>query len=211
MAKLTCQGDLNEAFERLVQLDGRLSPHLANSTDITLRHYPAGLAGLLRIIIGQQVSVASARAIWQRFEAGFPDCKGLEEAGEDDLRACGLSAPKIRTVMRIVGAIRDGFDIDGLAAMDPGAARKALLSLHGVGPWTADIYLLFCLGEQDIFPAGDLALQVAAQHLLGLKERPSEKTMAELAQTHWSPERSAAAHLLWAIYRQLKQGREGVL
>ncbi|WP_319412841.1 DNA-3-methyladenine glycosylase 2 family protein [uncultured Cohaesibacter sp.] len=213
MTILHCQQDLDASLRRLVERDPRLAPFVEQCTPISLRRQPAGLEGLLQIILAQQVSVASARAIWQKFTKRFPACDVdmLKEAGEEDLRLCGLSRPKIRTVLHIMDAIRGGFDLDGLAASEPGLVRAALVSLHGVGPWTADVYLLFCLGVADIFPAGDLALQVAVADALELEARPSEKQLAGMAAQVWSPERGAAAHLFWAHYRQMKEGREGVV
>ncbi|SNY90830.1 DNA-3-methyladenine glycosylase II [Cohaesibacter sp. ES.047] len=213
MKRLTCQADLDASLERLQVLDPRLVPHVAACQPIALRQRPAGLAGLIQIVLAQQVSVASAQAIWSRFEAAFPGCEvdALASADEEALRACSLSRPKIKTVMKLAGAIRAGFDLDGLADLPEDEAHKKLVGLHGIGPWTAEIYLLFCLGSADVFPAGDLALQVAVAHVLGLDQRPSEKQLANLASELWSPERGAAAHLFWAIYRDLKAGRDGVL
>ncbi len=210
---LQCQADLDASLLLLVQLDPRLAPYLAQCEPIALRRQSAGLEGLLQIILAQQVSVASARAIWQRFKAQFPGCDVglLAQAREEDLRACTLSRPKIKTVQRIVEAITDGFDLDALATKEPTEIRCALISLHGVGPWTADVYMLFCLGLADVFPAGDLALQVSVASALELEDRPSEKALAAMAEAQWAPERGAAAHLFWALYRQIKKGREGVL
>ena len=213
MSYLHCQADLDASLLRLVALDARLVPLLEQCEPIALRRQPAGLEGLLQIILAQQVSVASARAIWQKFTTRFPggDVQLLADASEEDLRSCTLSRPKIKTVQRIIEAIKGGFDLDALAKQDPSEIRRALISLHGVGPWTADVYLLFCLGQADIFPAGDLALQVSVASALGLDDRPGEKALAAMAEALWAPERGAAAHLFWAFYRQIKKGREGVL
>jgi DNA-3-methyladenine glycosylase II len=210
---LHSQKDLDASLARLVALDPRLAGLVAPCGAIALRRQPAGLEGLLQIILAQQVSVASARAIWQKFTDRFPRCdtRLLMKASEEDLRACTLSRPKIRTVMRIMATIRDGFDLDGLADEEPEAIRRSLIALHGVGPWTADVYLLFCLGRADVFPAGDLALQVAVADALELDGRPAEKQLAAMAKEHWAPERGAAAHLFWAHYRVMKKGREGIL
>uniref|UniRef100_UPI003562F073 DNA-3-methyladenine glycosylase family protein n=1 Tax=Cohaesibacter celericrescens TaxID=2067669 RepID=UPI003562F073 len=164
-------------------------------------------------ILAQQVSVASARAIWQKFETRFPECDPAElaQVGEEGLRTCSLSRPKIKTVQSIAQSMLDGFDLNALGERNADHVKKALIGLHGVGPWTADVYLLFCLGEGDIFPAGDLALQVAVAHVSKMDVRPKEKALAALAQNLWAPERSAAAHLFWAIYRDLKSGRDGVI
>jgi DNA-3-methyladenine glycosylase II len=178
-----------------------------------LRQRQQGLPGLLAIVLAQQVSVASARAIWARFETAFPDCNPFEigKASDEDLRALSLSRPKVRTVRAILKAVTEGLDLMALADMSGEEAHVRLCQLHGVGPWTADIYLLFCLGHRDIFPAGDLALQVAVGKGLGLEKKPDAKELVILAKDHWAPERSAAAHLFWAFYHALKSGRDGVL
>jgi DNA-3-methyladenine glycosylase II len=120
-------------------------------------------------------------------------------ATEDDLRDCGLSRPKIRTLRAIAGACRDGFDLDHLATLPAEDAIRTMTTLHGVGPWTAEVYLLFCLGHADIFPAGDLALIVAVGDAFGHAERPSEKAVREIAAA-WSPWRGVAARLFWSYY-----------
>nr|WP_321455639.1 DNA-3-methyladenine glycosylase 2 family protein [uncultured Cohaesibacter sp.] len=211
--QLGSQKDLDASLARLAELDPTLAPYIERCGPIHLRRQPAGLQGLLQIILAQQVSVASARAIWQKFTARFPDCDVglLAQADEQDLSACTLSRPKIKTVMGIVAAIRTGFDPDSLWTAEPEVARQSLMALHGVGPWTADVYLLFCLGCSDVFPAGDLALQVAVADVLALEKRPSEKQTAAMAEQRWAPERGAAAHVFWAHYRLIKKGREGVI
>jgi DNA-3-methyladenine glycosylase II len=113
-------------------------------------------------------------------------------------------------VKAIAAAIAKGdIDLDAVASMDADAAHTALTALHGIGPWTADIYLLFCLGNADAWPAGDLALQEAARIAFGLKRRPDAKAMARLAEV-WRPWRGVAAHVLWAYYHVVKR-REGVM
>ena len=129
-------------------------------------------------------------------------------ARTDKLARLGLSKPKIRTVKEIGHAIsRKHIDLDAVAAMEADQAHAALTALHGIGPWTADIYLLFCLGNADAWPAGDLALQEAARLAFDLKQRPDAKAMAKLGEK-WRPWRGVAAHLLWAYYHVVKR-REG--
>jgi DNA-3-methyladenine glycosylase II len=124
------------------------------------------------------------------------------------LARIGLSAPKIRTLKAIARAVGDGaIDLPSLVDMSAEDAHQALTALHGIGPWTADIYLLFCLGHADAWPAGDLALQEATRLLLGLKTRPTVKEMGPLAEA-WRPWRGAAACALWAYYRVAKK-RDG--
>ncbi|NIA71141.1 DNA-3-methyladenine glycosylase 2 family protein [Pelagibius litoralis] len=162
-----------------------------------------GFAGLIRMIAGQQVSVQSARAIVTRLEErAMPlTAERFLLLGEDDLKAVGFSRPKMRYGRILAEEIAGGgLDIDGLAALDDAAAIAALTRIKGIGPWTAEIYLLFALGRPDILPVDDLALCVAAQHLKGLAERPDRKAMLTLGEP-WRPFRSAAARFLWHLYR----------
>ncbi len=171
---------------------------------------PDGFAGLASIVVSQQVSTASAKAIWGRLtEALDPlDHAAVLRARPARLARAGLSAPKIRTLKALAKAIDRGHvDLPALVDKSADEAHAALTSLHGIGPWTADIYLLFCLGHADAWPAGDLALQEATKLLLALKTRPTTKDMGPLAEA-WRPWRGAAACLLWTYYRAHKQ-RDG--
>ncbi len=171
-----------------------------------LRRREPGFAGLAAIIVSQQVSTASASAIFGRLEARIVPLEAaqLAEATEHDLRACGLSTPKIRALRAAAAAIVEGaLDLAGLAALDAEDAHKALVTVKGVGPWTADIFLLFCLGHPDAFPAGDLALQEAAKLALNLKRRPDAARLERIAE-RWRPLRGVAARMLWAYYRGVK-------
>ncbi len=186
-----------------------LDPRLAAIHDLCgeppLRLHGAGLEGLVWIIVSQQVSVASARAIWARTKSVFEPITAarLLAAPEEDFRAGGLSMPKIRTMRAVAQAIRDGFDLDGLAGLDADAAHAELVKLKGIGPWTADIYLMFCLGHADAFAAGDLALQEAARMLLDLERRPNAAELSTIAEA-WRPWRAVAARLLFAYYAHRK-------
>ena len=154
----------------------------------------------------------AAAAIWGRLSAAFDPFHhdAVRRARADRLGRLGLSAAKIKTLKDIAReVVAERLDLDVLAEEDADAAHATLIALHGIGPWTADIYLLFCLGHGDAWPAGDLAVQEAIQVGLGLKARPTVKQMAPLAEP-WRPLRGAAAHLWWAYYHVLK-GREGVL
>ncbi len=173
----------------------------------TLRRREPGFAGLAAIIVSQQLSVASADAIFGRLESRISplEASRLAEATEDDLRGCGLSAPKIRTLRALAHAVAEGgLDLAGLAALTAEDAHQALVAVKGVGPWTADIFLLFCLGHPDAFPAGDLALQEAARLALGLRRRPDAARLERIAE-RWRPWRGVAARMLWAYYRGVKQ------
>ena len=172
-----------------------------------LRRREPGFAGLAAIIVSQQVSTASAKAIFGRLEARIAPLEAarLAQATEDELRACGLSSPKIRALRALAAAIVEGgLDLSGLARLDAEEAHKALVAVKGVGPWTADIFLLFCLGHPDAFPAGDLALQEAARLALKLKRRPDAARLERIAE-RWRPWRGVAARMLWAYYRGVKE------
>src|ERR1700724_3331697 len=209
---LNTQADLDRAVHALVEQDPRLKPVLKLAAMPALRRREPGYAGLSAIVCGQQLSTASAAAIWARVSAAFDpfDHDTLRRARAERLGRLGLSAAKIKTlkgVARELAAGRLNFDV--LANEDADAAHNTLTSLHGIGPWTADVYLLFCLGHGDAWPAGDLAVQEAVKIGLRLKRRPTAKEMAPLAEP-WRPLRGAAAHLWWSYYRAIKK-REGVL
>ena len=197
------EAHLDAAIEALRENDTEtVERMLAVAGPPPLRKRPAGLPGLAWIVISQQVSAASAAAIHGRLETRFPDidAAALLRASDEDLRACGLSAPKMRTLRAIANAVDSGaLDLDALAAMDADAARAALTRVKGVGPWTADVYLLFCLGLPDVWPSGDLALQEAARMALRLRSRPDAKRLEKIGE-RWRPWRAAAARLLWAYY-----------
>ena len=199
-------------LDRLVALDPRLAAVRALTGTPEPRINAVGFPGIAKIVVGQQVSVASARAIWGRFELldGALDpvrYLGLEEA---QVRAVGFSAGKFRTLRVIAEAMVAGqLDFDHLETLPAEAAVAYLVAHKGIGPWTAEVYLMFCAGHPDVFPAGDLALLKAVQDGLGLGERPTIKQMVELAKP-WSPHRSAAALLFWRLFAVQKQ-RDGIV
>jgi DNA-3-methyladenine glycosylase II len=209
---LETQSDLEDAIHALVKLDPRLKPIFELTGMPSLRRREAGFAGLAHIVCGQQVSTASAAAIWGRVSAAFDPFHHdtLRKARADRLGRLGLSAAKIKTLKNLARELAaERLNLEVLANEDADAAHNTLTALHGIGPWTADIYLLFCLGHGDAWPAGDLAVQEAVKIGLGLKVRPTPKQMAPLAEP-WRPLRGAAAHLWWSYYRVLKK-REGVI
>jgi len=177
----------------------------------SLRWREPGFAGLVAIIVSQQVSVASANAMVARLHAAFSplDAASVLAADEAKLKACGLSQAKMNALKALAEATATGLDLAGLAALEAEAAHDALIAVKGVGPWTADLFLLFCLGHPDAFPAGDLALQEAARLALGLKQRPDARKLEKIAE-RWRPLRGVAARLLWAYYRAVKR-RAGVV
>lgn len=209
---LETQSDLEDAIRTLVKEDKRLRPVLELTGMPALRQREPGFAGLAAIVCGQQLSTASAAAIWGRVSTAFDPFHhdAISKARADRLGRLGLSATKIKTLKHIARELAaERLNLDVLANEEADIAHNTLTALPGIGPWTADIYLLFCLGHGDAWPAGDLAVQEAVKIGLGLKERPTAKQMAPLAEP-WRPLRGAAAHLWWAYYRVLKK-REGVI
>ncbi|MDB5549413.1 MAG: HhH-GPD family protein [Tardiphaga sp.] len=209
---LNSQSDLDDAVLQLVRADPRLTPILKASGMPALRRREPGFAGIAAIVCGQQLSVASAAAIWGRLSVAYDpfhhDTVGRARA--DRLGRLGLSVAKIKALKHIAKELSSGrLNLDVLAEEDADAAHHTLTALPGIGPWTADVYLLFCLGHGDAWPAGDLAVQEAIRVGLGLKARPTVKQMASVAEP-WRPLRGAAAHLWWAYYHAIKK-REGVI
>jgi DNA-3-methyladenine glycosylase II len=209
---LKSQADLEEAIHALIKLDPRLQPIFGVAGMPALRRREPGFAGLAHIVCGQQLSTASASAIWGRLTAAFDpfDHDAVRRARTDRLGRLGLSAAKIKTLKHLARELAsERLNLDVLAEEDADAAHHTLTELPGIGPWTADVYLLFCLGHGDAWPAGDLAVQEAIRIGLKLTTRPNEKQMVPLAEP-WRPMRGAAAHLWWSYYRALKK-REGVI
>ena len=207
MSFLHTEADLKAGMSALVAQDPRLAPILEKSGMPTLRRREGGYAGLCAIVCGQQVSTASAAAMRDRLFAAFEPFHHdtVRLARTDKLKRLGLSAAKIKSIKEIGKAVAKGkIDLDRVGNMDADIAHTTLTALHGVGPWTADIYLLFCLGHADAFPSGDLAVQEAARIALGLRKRPDAKRLAKIAQA-WRPWRGVAAHLLWAYYHAVKK------
>lgn len=194
--------DIERGLEALVTLDPRLRKVVEIAGAVPLRKTTPGLSGLLSTIVGQQVSRASAAAIFGRFATlvDLDDPASILAADENTFRMAGLSRGKQRTVLEIAGAVKEGrLDLGRIGEVPPAEAISALTALHGVGMWTAECYLLFAAGHPDVFPAGDLALQAAVAHAFAMAERPREKALVAFAQP-WSPHRSVAARLFWSYY-----------
>lgn len=176
-----------------------------------LRRREAGFEGLARIIVGQQLSVASANAIWTRTFAAVqpftPERLLLLEDAE--LAKAGLSRPKIRTLRAMALACVEGLDLQRLEQASDEEVHAALTQVNGIGPWTADIFLMFCLGRADAWAPGDLALQIAAQQAFGLSERPDKNELMQIAE-RWRPWRGVAARLLWAYYAVTKVKKQAI-
>ncbi|MCG8559881.1 MAG: DNA-3-methyladenine glycosylase 2 family protein [Hyphomicrobiales bacterium] len=191
---------LVEACPHMREVHGRAGPP-------PLRRRPNGFPGLARIVVGQQLSVASASAIWERVAALVTpfDPDVLLAQTDEALRGAGLSAGKIRTLRTVSEALAAGdIDLKKLAKADDDEVRERLTALKGIGPWTADIYIMFCLGRADGWAPGDLALQLAVQDAVGLDARPTLAEMIDHAEP-WRPWRSVAARMLWAYYRVVRE------
>lgn len=199
---LKTESDLAAAIAALGQQCRIMRAILKRTGVPALREFPADFAGIAKIVTGQQVSAASAAAIWARVETGVRpfNAKRLLARTDAELKSFGLSTGKIKTLRAVANAVaEDALNFTRLNRASDDAIRAELTALHGIGPWTSDIYLMFALGRADAFAAGDLALQVAAQRLFKLEERPAPDELLEIAE-RWRPWRGAAARLLWAEY-----------
>ncbi len=204
--RLDVFGNVSAACAMLAQKDKTLARALNAIGEPYIRCRPGGFEGLFRIIVEQQVSVASAQAIWKRCQAGV-DPMAPETVlclGEAGVRGLGLTRQKARYIVGLAEAItQGGFDPKTLAALDDQTAAHRLLALHGVGPWTAAIYLLFCEGRVDIWPPGDIALLGA---YAAARKRGPKPNMARLDRNafRWRPYRGVAAHILWTYYAHIR-------
>lgn len=205
-------GDIEEATAALVAADRRLGA-IAEITGLPpLRRSADGFAGMCSIVVSQQVSRASADAIFARFSGllGTITPQALDRHDDAALVGVGLSRPKIRTLRAVSAAVGDGtLDFARLRTLDDEGVMTELTAVKGIGPWTADVYLLSYLGRPDAFPAGDLALQEAARIGLALEARPSAAELTDHAEP-WRPWRAVAARLLWSYYRVIKREETGV-
>ena len=195
-----------EGAQWLARAEPRFARALALTGPLPLRRNTDGFGALLSAIVGQQVSVASANAVWARLEgAGMIDAAAMAVASDEALRALGLSRQKARYGRALAQA---GLDYAALRSQPDEAVIATLTQVPGIGRWTAEIYAMFALGRADVFAPGDLAMQEAARVLFELPARPSERDLRTMA-LEWSPWRAVAARLLWAYYQTAKQ-REGI-
>lgn len=194
---------LHDAVHALARADPDLGAVVASFGVPPLWEREEGFGTLLLLILEQQVSLASARAAFERLAVrlgGPPSPAGLLALADEELRADGFSRQKTRYARALAAALADGtLDLPALRLLDDDGVRRALTALPGIGPWTADVYLVMALRRPDAFPAGDLALQVAAQELKGLPSRPGPVALEALAEP-WRPHRAAAARVLWQHY-----------
>jgi len=206
--------DVNNALDILIKSDPDLARAYQTVCDVgievPLRLRPGGFSGLSEIVISQLVSKASANAIHQRFNSHIstltPD--NCLNADDEIWRAIGMSRAKQATLREIATALKNcTLNLDTLGDLPVDQAFRHLTSIKGIGQWTADVYLLFCVGHPDIFPSGDLALRETARIIWSLEHRPLDKDLRKLA-SRWSPWRGVAARLLWAFYAVEKNKRD---
>lgn len=200
------EADVAEGAAWLAAHETRFARALAMTGPLPLRRRSDGFATLFSAIVSQQVSTASATAIWGRVEAlGAHDPERLSRLTDEDLRGCGLSRQKISYARAIA---ESGVDFTALRTMPDADVVAELVRIKGIGVWTAEIYAMFSLGRADVFAPGDLALRDAARVLFELDARPTEAELRAMS-LEWSPWRAVAARLLWAYYRVVNK-REGV-
>lgn len=200
------EADIAAGVRALTQVCPHMKAAVALSGHPPLRRWSPAFDGLARIVVGQQLSIASASAILARLtQAVAPlDAPHLLAASDETLRAVGLSSGKIATLRAVAAAVASGaLDFDHIQSADAAIVREHLTAIRGIGPWTADIYLLFCRGDADAFAPGDLALQLGAQQLMDLPKRPTADELTAIAE-RWRPWRGIAARLLWAHYGAMK-------
>lgn len=201
--------DVERGLAALAGLDPRLAAIRALAGPVPLRRMPAGYGGLAAIIVGQMVSRASAQAILARLAAVAGGGSGAIEPAailaltDAECRAIGLSGAKEVALKHAAAAVLQGrLDLARIAGVPAPEAIAAMTAIRGIGPWTAEVYLLFCAGHVDIFPAGDVALRAAIGHAFALAARPGEGETRAIAQG-WAPWRGVAARLMWAYYAQV--------
>lgn len=193
---------LHEGIDAIAAIEPAFAAVLLRVGKPEPRRSDPGAHSLLRTIVGQQVSVAAARSMWGKLEAAYgspPDLRRIGNASDEDLRLAGLSRQKAGYARSLAALVLSGeLDLTALPA-DDDEAVALLMQIKGIGRWSAEIYLLFAEGRRDVWPAGDLAVQVEIGRMLGLDGKPSEKQVRELAEP-WRPHRGAAAVLAWHSY-----------
>lgn len=208
MQRIATLDDVSQGLDALCLLDPRLEKVRGMAGEVPLRLSEPGFRSLASIIVSQQVSRASADAIFGRLTKLVDPLtpQAILAADEAIFREAGLSRPKQRGLIAVAQAVVDGLDLDHLCLLDTAEAIAAMTKVSGIGLWTAEVYLLFAAGHPDVFPARDVALQSAVGHALGIDPRPPEKTLIKLAES-WSPWRGVASRLFWAYYRETR-GRD---
>ncbi len=209
MRRIDSLSDIEAGLEALVLADVRLAEIRSRSHAVPLRRSQPGFESLASIIVAQQVSTASAAAIWGRLKQAINPLtpEAYIAGGDEAWRFAGLSRPKQNTLLAVAQALEEGqIDLHGLCDLPAEEAIATLTAIRGIGPWTAEVYLLFAAGHPDVFPAGDVALQTAVGHAFSHEKRPDTAALRQIARD-WAPWRGVAARLLWAYYATIK-GRE---
>ena len=202
--------DIDRCAEVLSSLDPVIAMEISNLDIIPLRLRAPGFEGLVEIIVGQQISKASASAMLGRLRTEFASltAQSCQQAGEEPLIRAGLSRAKQAAVLGLADAVVDErLNLSELSQKPVDLAMTELTALKGIGPWTAEVFLLFCAGHRDVFPAGDVALQQAIMDIGLHPSRPSENKAREIA-SRWQPVRGVAARVLWAVYAKRRQRGE---
>jgi len=209
MKRISTIADISEGLDVLCRLDPRLVAVRAVAGEVPLRRSEPGFVSLASIVVSQQVSRASADAIFGRFTRIVDPLtpESVLSAGETVFREAGLSRPKQKSLIAVASAVRDGLDLHHLCSLEAPEAMGHLTAVSGIGPWTAEVYLLFAAGHPDIFPAKDVALQSAVGQALDIDPRPGDKALYAIAES-WAPWRGVASRLFWAYYRATR-GKEG--
>lgn len=209
---ITTAQDVAFGLSQLVTIDPRLEPLAHRLAPLPLRLAEPGFAGLAHIIVSQMVSRASAEAIWARIRAAAGDAPSAEaylSLDADVVAGLGLSRAKASTLELAACAVASGaLDLSAIARLEAAEAIARLTALKGIGLWTAEVYLMFCGGHPDIFPAGDVALRAAVGDVFGHEARPDIRQVVQIAEV-WRPWRSVAARLFWAHYAA-RTGREAL-
>ncbi len=209
MRIIACQDDIAEGLHHLSAADPVLARMVEATGEVPLRRSAPGFESLVSVVVAQQVSKQAGDAIQARLERVVKPLtpQNFLSAGPDVWREAGLSRPKQRTIAAISEAVSCGaLDLHHMCALPAAAAIAAMTAVKGIGPWTAEVYLLFAAGHPDIFPAGDVALQNVAQMAWDMEVRPADKALRAMAE-RWSPWRGVAARLFWAYYA-IHKGRE---
>lgn len=197
------QRQIKQALKQLARLDPDLGQAIALYGAPAPRQRPEGFETFLATIVSQQISTTAANAIMGRVRRVLPSLtpKGLDQVTDAELRAAGLSFRKIEYARGLAHAVQSGeLAVDQLSGLTDAEVIEAITTLRGFGVWSAEIYCMFSLGRPDIFPAGDLALQIALARLKGLDPKPTPKQTRALTQ-HWQPYRSVGALFLWHYYQ----------
>ncbi len=196
---------MRAALDLLVGRDPRLARIEQVAGPLPWRVRAGGFPGLLQIVVGQQISSQAALAIWLRL-AALPNAlvpEGLLALDDTALRTAGLSRSKVAHARSLAATFASGeLSAAALERLPDAEAMAAITAVRGLGPWTAEVYLLFALQRQDVFPAGDIAVAGAAADVMGLFSRPDAKALRMLAEA-WRPHRALAARLLWHHWRHL--------